>query len=375
MVVSMDSSERSDDAWTEPWTLERLQGLDDQEHDFQEFKSSLYAWDGGRIRSDFLDNLSKQASAFANGSGGNIFLGIDDHGRCDGGVPRDLKPNGTREWLEDVIPNLLDPPLKRFNVYEVAISSSVERATARMKSGAAPAPPSSDAAPASPAASAGEPEALTQGRRGRAVYVLEIPTSEDAPHQARDRRYYLRIAGKSRPMSHRHVLDILHRVKHPEVVVDRIDPYGQPELIRSDPRGPLALLCMRATLTNKGRSLAQHVGCEFTLPRFLVTSETRRRTMILSESRLMQRPGEVTFFFYHPIPIFPSQEIQFGEVWIAIHGINLDHFTSGRVRCRWRVFADGAPSRQGHVDLEAFSAVQRGIQQVRHAIEARSGPS
>jgi hypothetical protein len=315
------------------WTPERLLALDPHEYDFQEFKASPYVFDPGqqRLRSDFLDNLSKQVSAFANAAGGRIFLGIDDDGHVDGGVPRDLRPNGTRAWLEDVIPHVVVPHLRAFNVYEVT----------------------------GPVGGPIQP--------GNAVYVLEVPMSEDAPHQARDHRYYLRIAGKSRPMGHHHVLDVLHRTRDPHVVVSRVDPYGEPEFIQSDPRGPKAHVHLRTHLVNRGRALAQHVGCEFIVPRLAVNNECRTKTLAQGETRLMQRSAELVFFFYHRIPIFPTQEVPFGEVWLSIHGANLQRFETGKVLLRWRVFADGAPVREGQVDVAAYTAVQRGMRQVAHA--------
>jgi hypothetical protein len=322
----------------EEWSEARLNGLIPQESDTQEFKGSLFFTDAaGVIRSDFIDNLGKQVSAFANAGGGHLFLGIDDRGTIDGGVSRSVRANGTREWLEDVIPAAVDPVLKSFNVYEVNGTG---------------------------------PDSLIGV--DRAVYVLEIPESEDAPHQARDRRYYLRIAGKSRPMSHRHVLDVLNRKRDPEVRLERVDPYGGPELV-DDPRGPSVLLRLRGTLFNSGRALAHHVGCEFFLPRFAVNTECRRRTLETAGfSSLSQRPGEVQFTFYHPTPVFPKQELSFGEVWIAIHRTNLPHYTEGRVVLRWRVYADAAAPQEGSVDVSAYSAVKRGIRMLRHKESTRA---
>lgn len=324
----------------EPWSEARLLALEPHEHDYQEFKGSAWAWEQSalRLRGDFLDNLSKQVSAFANAAGGHLFLGLDDQGRIDGGIPRDLRPCGTREWLEDLLPQLVDPHIKACNVYEVLPQ-------------------------------AGQSAILP----GRAVYVLEIPQSDSAPHMARDRRYYLRIAGRSRPMANRHVLDILHRTTHPAVTVERIDPFGEPELIGNDPRGPKALVRLRAILTNTGRTLAQHVGCEFALPRHATDRESRRRTLEGLEGRLIQRPGELVFFFYHPIPIFPTQSVPFGEVWLTVHQANLEQWQAGRLALRWCVFADGAPRVEGKVDLGHYTAVQRAVRLVEQALRM-SGP-
>lgn len=189
---------------------------------------------------------------------------------------------------------------------------------------------------------------------------------------ARDRRYYLRIAGKSRPMGHRSVLDVMSRRHDPVVRFDRIDPYGDPEHTEADPRGPKVLLQLRGTLVNEGRALAHHVGCEFVLPRFAVNSTCRQRTLSgHRDTSLSQRPGEVIYFLYHPTPVFPQQEIVFGNIWIAIHSTNLHHYLQGRVVLRWRVYADAAPRQEGQVDVAAFSALKRGIRLLRKHESAR----
>jgi len=316
----------------EPWTEDRLSNLIPYEHEAQEFKGSgfIYVKATGQLRPDFLDNLSKQVSAFCNAGGGRLFLGIDDVGRVDGGVPIDLRHNGTREWLEDVLPGTVDPPLTSFDVHEIRPRR-------------------------------GESEILPD----HAIYVLDLPDSEDAPHQARDRRYYLRIAGKSRPMSHRHVLDILQRRHDPDVAVASVDPYGQPELSEDDPRGPCVLLRLRTRLRNQGGVLAEHVGLEVTLPRFAVNSACRRRTLQEQDGTITQSPGNVTFFFYHPGPLFPRQEVIYGTVWIAVHSTNVDHYAAGRVLLRWRVFADHAKFVTSEVDVSAYSVVQRSLRLVQ----------
>lgn len=315
----------------EPWTEARLEGLVPYELEAQEFKGSAFVVvpATGKIRADFVDHLSKQVSAFVNAGGGCLFLGVDDAGQVDGGLPIAIRANGTREWFEDIIPGIVDPPLRSFDVHEVR--------------------PESDQSPILP---------------GQAVYVIELPDSEDAPHQARDRRYYLRIAGKSRPMSHRHVLDILQRRRDPEVSVLAVDPYGPPDEV-PDPRGPAVLLRIRPRIGNRGRSLAQHVGLEVTLPRFAVNTECRRRTLeVEGAASLQQSPGEVTFFFYSETPLFPRQERVLGTVWIAIHGHNHQHYEAERVSLRLRVFADHAPPRESEVNLVAYSAVRRGLRQI-----------
>ncbi len=311
------------------WDEAALRRLDPTEHDFQEFKGTGFLIRDGSVRSDFGIDLSRQISAFSNSGGGHLFIGIDDNGNIDqGGLPAHAK-NGLREWLEDVIPGAVDPPLKVFNVFEVRTDGSEESAIAP----------------------------------GHAVYVVAIPTSEDAPHQARDYRYYLRIAGKSRPMNHTHIVDVQSRQKHPHISVLRMDPYGAPEWVLDDPRGPLAILRFRITAENRGQVLAENVGFDLTLPRSVVTRAVRHR-LLADNTHIRQDPGFLNIFHYYPFPIFPQQEITAFDVWIALHRGNRGAFSKKKVELSWRTFADNATVREGVLPFHYFNIVQRTLHEL-----------
>jgi len=300
------------------WDEARLMEVGSTEHDFQEFKGSAYLSGGERIAGDFTVRMSKQVSAFANGAGGILIIGVDDQGQIDGGVPVELKRGGLRSWLEDIVPNLVDPPLRKTNVYEV-----------RHTPGGAILPE-------------------------HAVYVVEVPSSDDAPHQAMDHRYYLRIAGKSRPMSHLHVEDVRRRARQPRVTLSRVSPFGAPFRDPGDFRGPKAIMCYQATLVNMGASLAHHVGVSLTVPREFVTRDARLRAVDDHSVELTQTPGDVSFFHYRPTPLFPGQEVQSLKVYITVHKRNLDRFRQATMG--WRVYADDARPVEGVVHLYNFRA-------------------
>jgi hypothetical protein len=311
-----------------PWTEALLRALTPQEHDFQEYKGSPWlVTEDGLVNSEFAHNLSKQVGAFANGAGGRIFVGLDDQGRIDGGVPRSLR-SGCRAWLEDLVPNAVEPPLRSCNVFEVVGQGPDSRI-----------------------------------RPGHAIYVIEVPASDHAPHQSKDNRYYLRIAGKSRPMGHVHVQDVLRRTTHPKVVLARIAPYGDAELDTSDPRGPRAFVQLRLHVGNVGRVLAQHVGLEVLVPRAFAGTEARRRTVEAEGVIDSQKPGEVSYFRYHPVPVFPSQEVQTCAVWVSFHRNNLAAARSGAA-VGWVLYADDAEPVRGSRQLRSFQVVQRALQWV-----------
>ncbi|MEE2786224.1 MAG: ATP-binding protein [Myxococcota bacterium] len=320
------------------WTEQMLEALEPHEHDFQEFKSSGWILRSPReLQPDFMYYLSKQVSAFVNGSGGLLFIGLNDDGRVDGGVPTDLKGGGTRAWLEDLVSACVDPPIPRCNIFEVGPATQEN----------------------------------SKIKEGHAVFVVELPASQEAPHQAKDHRYYLRIAGKSRPMGHLHIQDVLRRTFHPNVGLSRFGPYGDAEFDVDDPRGPRAFIQFRGFVTNRGRTLARHVGLEFDIPRPFAGREVRRRMMEKGEAHYTQSPGRLTYFHYHPSPLFPSQEIYGMSVWVCIHGRNLVH-VDANAGVNWTIYADDANPMHGSSRLGQFQVIQRAAAWVRR--QGQSSP-
>src|SRR5262249_34675564 len=92
----------------------------------------------------------------------------------------------TKEWLEDLIPTLTEYEIVGVNVYEILEGSQSSTIAA-----------------------------------GKALYVVDIPDSERAPHQSkRDGRYYVRLGSKSQPASHRLIEDIRNRGRTPDLELE-----------------------------------------------------------------------------------------------------------------------------------------------------------
>src|SRR5581483_2547281 len=168
------------------WNEDDVWALPPDENDaFERKGAQLLDLTSGADQNKVLDELSKQLSAFSNTGGGQIVYGVTDNGEVDnGGIARTVKGN-TKAWLEDVIPILTDFEIVGCNVYEIQPKAS-----------------GSKLAP------------------GKSIYVVDIPDSDRAPHQAtRDRKYYVRLGGRSQPAPHRLIEDIRNRQKHPSLDV------------------------------------------------------------------------------------------------------------------------------------------------------------
>ena len=167
--------------WDEAYIL----SLPKESDEFERKGSKLLDLTVTGVTSDKVaDELAKQLSAFANSGGGKIIYGLKDDGAVDlGGVSTKIKDCGTKDWLEQRIPALTEYEIIGFSVHEfgpIASSSQIDP--------------------------------------GKALYVVDVPDSDRAPHQSRrDHKYYVRLGSQSSPAPHKMIEDIRNRQKHPRV--------------------------------------------------------------------------------------------------------------------------------------------------------------
>jgi hypothetical protein len=146
--------------------------------------------------------MSKYASAWANYDGGYIVFGIENPQSgaplvIDGGVQETIKPR-LGDWLDTVIPSLVEPPLQRLSTLLIHPKSEVSRIGA-----------------------------------GKVLIAIHIPESEIAPHQALDRKYYQRLGRRLEPLRHRAIQDIAGRRRFPRirtVVLIHSKGFGEPSI-------------------------------------------------------------------------------------------------------------------------------------------------
>jgi len=160
-------------------------------------------------------------------------------------------------------------------------------------------------------------------------------------------------------MGHVHVQDVFRRTRNPKVEISRISPYGTPELDTSDARGNRVFIQFQLYIQNTGQRLARHVGAEISLPREFVGREVKRRTLNPGELDYTQTPSRISFFRYHPNPIFPGQELFFMRTWIGIHATNRSKI-SGKT-LKWRIYADDAEPVEGEIHLMRYKLVRKAL--------------
>ncbi|MGJ8670326.1 MAG: AlbA family DNA-binding domain-containing protein [Oceanococcus sp.] len=126
--------------------------------------------------------ISKDVSAMANSAGGTLIYGIREENHLPLEIDAGLNPNVvTKEWLENVINSRIQRRIDGLIINPVALNT------------------------ASP---------------GNVAYVIAIPQSSRAPHQASDKRFYKRFNFQSVPMEEYEVRDVSRRADGPLLSVE-----------------------------------------------------------------------------------------------------------------------------------------------------------
>lgn len=145
--------------FVESWTEDDLRLLPSDETDLYEYKSSITPDE------KLKEKLAIAASAFWNSGGGIFIVGINNTGQIDGGISQTVRRQKRRDWVDQILASI--EPLGPYTV------RTIEKTT-------------SDSAI----------------RDQHIVLVVAFGASDNAPHMAPDKKYYVRAGAHSAPASH-----------------------------------------------------------------------------------------------------------------------------------------------------------------------------
>lgn len=338
------------------WDEEYLLSLHLGEFDWFEVKGrkALDLTLSGVEEPKVLDTLAKAVSAFANSGGGQLVLGLKNPSGQetewlvdDGGISTSIKGKiSTKEWLEDIIPNLVEFPLTKFNIYPITPNNG-----------------------------------KTQIASGRALYVIDIADSAKAPHQSRrDNKYYARIAGKSYPINHKMVMDIVGRQQYPKI---ELEFEIERKFIKGETRDGLTpsylylggtkpfekdtniyKLLIRAR--NTGKVFAQYINSFILIPIELLSTQ---EVKVWKTRRLEKIDGKNYIRYYKENtirdaidnsglhteygpsrydPILPGRS----HTWKITLQHNTKNLTRDDLIIKWTAYADNAPPNSGEISIK-----------------------
>ena len=143
-------------------------------------------------KTDLVEEIAKQVSAFSNSGSGFLVVGIDNKGAFDDGVSEHIGRQTVKDWVEQQIPMLTESPIDRCEARFLQVAN--------------------------------------HHKPDFGVLVIHVPLSPNRPHWVRGVRdiAYIRAGGHSLPMSHRTLLDIASRTDAPSGRVVELGVTGEP---------------------------------------------------------------------------------------------------------------------------------------------------
>jgi hypothetical protein len=174
-------------------TLRRLISSRESESISLEFKRSASIENTDPKKNE----ISKDVSAFANSGGGTIIYGMEENGhiatRLDNGVDTTAC---SKEWLEDVITSRIHRKIDGIKIWPIKVPRSVNHY----------------------------------------YFVVDVPQSLRAPHQAFDKKFYKRYNFKAEPMEEYEIRDLALRGSAPDLFIDFSTSTHTSQLDQPQPR-------------------------------------------------------------------------------------------------------------------------------------------
>ncbi|MDD4730085.1 MAG: ATP-binding protein [Dysgonamonadaceae bacterium] len=141
------------------WVYQDLLELPSEETDIYEYKSS-------KVPLDQLKNkISIAASAFWNSGGGIFIAGVNNDGKVDGGIPCKNGRQSIRDWVDNAIK--LTEPISSYEVFLIE--------------------------------NTGENDNIGEDK---VILIIKFNESDQIPHMAYDKKYYVRVGAHSDGASH-----------------------------------------------------------------------------------------------------------------------------------------------------------------------------
>ncbi len=246
----------------EPWQwditdVQRLIDLKEKESAYLEYKECGALQNTDRSKNE----ISKDVSAFANAGGGTIIYGIIEEEGNPAAIDEGFDPSEIdKEWLDQVINSRIRRKIEGIRIHQIPIDKT---------------------------------------KSDRVIYLVYIPQSRRAPHQAWDKKFYTRRNSTIEPLEEYEIRDIFMREEAPYVILEmffrrhgaRIErfPLGHDlETLRS--------LEINGVLKNEGGEVIQYAVITLYIHGKLLPPQSVQKNEMLRPLKIMFEDEEVDVY-------------------------------------------------------------------------------
>jgi hypothetical protein len=221
------------------------------------------------IRDNLKKCLAKEAGAFANSGGGEIFFGFDDKTAelQDIELPLKIGRQDITDWVGSILRTSLQPEIQELDCYLLPAD--------------------------------GRPSVL----------VLKVPESNLAPHQSViDKVYYIRIGTAACPGEHWLLEAIRNKIKGPLIKIEHLPGKISFSSISKDRVAGINLSFMAS---NVGKFMAKDWGMQIISPIQLSASINNSGVTNFIQIPVARSENESISMYKADFPIFPQHQIEF----------------------------------------------------------------
>ncbi len=273
--------------------------------------------------------ISKDVSSFANSEGGIIMYSMKEEGRPPKPIEVEvIDPNIiTREWLESVINSRIERRIEGIKIKGIDLGDTFQN---------------------------------------KIVYVVFIPQSAEAPHQAFDKKYYKRFNFQSVPMEDYEIRDVANRIKEPIIKIDikcvtDID-INQFFTSRDHVDGTLNI-----GLVNVGKKVAQQICLDCYFPERYMKPLSIYSNLNYKDSTVDSIKYKHLRYFHSDsnklLPLFPGMvsdifNPQSGHLEMRLLEKDVEQSCLDYVK--WIIYADGAIPSEGDISIHELFFGKKG---------------
>ncbi len=231
------------------------------------------------------NEISKDVSAFANSAGGIIIYGICENGHIPTKIEGIDLTKFSKEWLEQVISSNIQRKIDGIKINQID---------------------------------------LTKGNAGKVAYVVCIPQSNRAPHQANDKKFYKRYNFESKAMEEYEVRDVSHRNETPllKLTTDNLNKKIEINFDSSDSEGKYTGFDLGFSLTNESIEPAHYAVVRISIDsrlKFLHSNIIQRSCKLtINGNNIDALMFEYTHGNTNQMPVFDGLNFNFSDTRIII---------------------------------------------------------